>query len=303
MAFPFKKWLCAWTLMTLGAVAWALPPFWTGKPLPKASLTEQLVRVEKALQGAGFTLLGRYIPADIPNHGTVIFTDKSALATVRVSGDHSILAAPMRAGVNSNGDVSYTNPEYWFRAYFRQKFSSAEGAEQALQSRLTDALGKTGPLGGDVPAQSLADYQYMAGMERLDSWRNELRAFPSFEEALKTVQNHLAQGVEGTAPVYEIVLPEQQMAVLGVAMNQPGKSDGWWVNKLGPVGPQHVAALPYEIEVIGNKVFSPFGRFRIALAWPALDLSQFMSIRYAPDVIQQTMKRLAGATEASPSMN
>ena len=134
-------------------------------------------------------------------------------------------------------------------------------------------------------------------MERLDALRNELHSVASFEEALKTVQSNLGKGVDDTVKVYEVILPEQQLAVFGVAMNKPGNSEAWWINKLGATGPDHTAALPYEIYIVGGKVYSPYGRYRMALAWPALDLGQFMSIRYAPDVVLNTMKRVAGAPE------
>jgi hypothetical protein len=281
----------------------AVSPYWTASPLPRADLAEQLSRMEKKLQAAGFTVLGRHTPQGLADRGAVVFTDKALLAAVRSAGGHAVLASALRAGVTAAGEVSYTNPGYWLRAYLRSQFSAAEPMAQDLQNRLAQALGQHAPLGGDVTSASLLDYKYMTGMEKLDSIRNELHALGSHEEAVKTVQAHLAKGVEGTTKVYEVLLPEQKLAVFGVAMNQPGKNEGWWVSKLGAAGPEHTAALPYEIYVVGQKVYSPYGRYRIALAWPGLDLGQFMSIRYAPDVILQTMKRVAGAPEPGAHLN
>ena len=56
-----------------------------------------------------------------------------------------------------------------------------------------------------------------------------------------------------------------------------------------------MAALPYEIFIVGNKVYALYARYRIALAWPALGMGQFMGIINAPDAIHDTMSRLAGA--------
>jgi hypothetical protein len=294
MKFVNARHLAALFLAFFCFSAWALPPYRLGNALPQATLEEQLARVQNQLQTAGFTVVGRHIPAGIPDHGVVVFTDKAWLAGIGHAGGLAILAAPLRVGVTSQGDVSYTTPEYWARAYLQDKYPAAEATVKALQSRLTKAVGDAGPMGGDIAANALADYHYMAGMEKLDSFRSELQTFPSFEEALKTVRANLAKGVEGSAKVYEIVSPEQKLAVIGVAMSGTNKGEAWWVNKLGPVGPQHIAALPYEIAVVNNKVYSPFGRYRIALAWPELDLGQFMTIRYAPDVIAKTMQSLAG---------
>lgn len=293
-----------WLVLCLVAGhAWAIPPYWAGQSLTKADTSEQLSRVERKLQAAGFTILGRHTPKGLPDQGTVVFTDKRLLDAVRSAGEHAILAAGLRVGVNSAGNLNFTNPEYWMRAYLRGKYPEAEKTAQQLQARLEQAFGPVQPMGGDVPAAKLANYQYMAGLERLESLRSELKTGNSFEEALKTVQTHLAQGMEGTAKVYEVVMPEQKMAVFGVAMNKPGDSEAWWINKLGAPGLEHTAALPYEIYIVNGKLYSLYGRYRIALAWPALDLGQFMSIRYAPDVILNTMKKVAGAAEANTFVN
>jgi hypothetical protein len=90
------------------------------------------------------------------------------------------------------------------------------------------------------------------------------------------------------------------MAVFGVALNDASRGEGWWVGKLGAAGLEHMAALPYEIFIVDNKVYSLPGRYRIALAWPALSMGEFMNIRYAPDVILQTMNKLADVQERRP---
>jgi hypothetical protein len=106
------------------------------------------------------------------------------------------------------------------------------------------------------------------------------------------VRDNLAKGTGQTAPVYEVVMPQAQLAVFGVALNDPESGEGWWVSTIGA---DHVAALPYEIFVVGGKVYALYGRYRIALSWPALGMGQFMRIVRAPDAIHQTMGRLAGA--------
>ena len=55
-----------------------------------------------------------------------------------------IAGAGVRVGVKGDGTVSYMNPEYWYRAYFRKDFSSkAEPAAKALQGKLQKALSNT----------------------------------------------------------------------------------------------------------------------------------------------------------------
>jgi hypothetical protein len=78
-----------------------------------------------------------------------------------------------------------------------------------------------------------------------------------------------------------------------VALNDPEQGEAWWAGKIGP---DHVAALPYEIYIVGSTVYALYARYRIALSWPALGMGQFMTIVRAPDAIHTTMGRLAGVS-------
>ena len=287
-----KRLLTALVALLLAPACFAIGPYLAGDTLPAGELPALMGRVEQKLRDDGFTVIGRHLPRGLPKHGSVIVTDPALLQAIRAAGGTAILAAPIRVGVRSDGAVSYMNPDYWGRAYLRGGYAAAQPALNAVRTRLAHALGAGAAFGGDVPEADLPNYRYMFGMERIDSQRNELNALPSFDEALKTVRANLAQGAGGTAAVYEVVMPEAKLAVLGVALNDPEHGEGWWA---GTIGPDHVAALPYEIYIVDGKVYSLYGRYRIALSWPALGMGQFMRIVRAPDAIHDTMGRLAGA--------
>jgi len=274
------------------ALAFAISPYVGADRLPAAPVAAQMAQLERKLQAEGFTVVGRHLPAQLPEHGSLIVTDPALLQAIAAAGGPAIAGAGLRVGVRADGTVSYMNPEYWYRAYLRKGFDAAQPAVQSVTQRLARALGTGRPYGGDVPATDLPDYRYMFGMERIDSDNSHLRSFGSFDEALRTVQANLAQGVGHTARVYQVVLPERQLAVFGVALNDRDAGEGWWA---GTIGPDHEAALPYEIFIVGNEVYALYGRYRIALAWPALGMGQFMRIMQAPEAIRGTMARLAGA--------
>ena len=285
--------VAAVALSMLAATSHALSPYLLGERVSAPDVAAQISQIERKLQEQGFTIIGRHRPRGLPQYGTVVATDPALLKAIGQARGPAILAAGIRVGVKSDGTVSYLNPEYWARAYLRGGYDAAAPAVQSVRDRLARALGTGEGFGGDVPAGDLASYRYMFGMERLDAPRSELRAFPSFDEALRTVQANLTGGVGATAKVYEVVLPEQQLAVFGVALNDAETGEAWWVGKIGA---DHVASLPYEIYIVGGKVYSPYARFRIALGWPALGMGQFMRIVSAPDAIHGTMARVAGAT-------
>lgn len=289
-----KQYLVGVALLCAAQLSLALAPYMHAGKLPAADLPSHLTQVEKKLQAEGFTVLGRHMPKGVPGQGSVVVSDKALLTAIRASGpSRGVIAAGIRVGVSADGSVSYMNPDYWCRAYLRGQFSGAEGAVKSVQQRLVKALGEGSGFGGDVPQSALADYRYMFGMERFDSANTELASHASFEDALKAVQANLGKGLGDTQRVYEVVMPEQKMAVFGVAMNSSNDGEGWWVNKIGADFP---AALPYELLIVDNKVYALYARYRIALAWPALSMGSFMGIINAPEAIRSTMSHLATAS-------
>ncbi len=289
-----KKLLLGAALVFTAQLGLALSPYTHASKIPAADLPTQLAQVEKKLQAEGFTVLGQHTPKGIAGKASLIVSDPALLAAIRAVGpSSSIVAAGIRVGISSDGSVSYMNPDYWYRAYLRGNFAGAQEAVKSVQQRLVKALGEGAGFGGDVPQEKLTDYRYMFGMERFDSANSEVGSYANFEDALKAVQGNLAQGLGETRKVYEVLMPAQKMAVFGVAMNSASDGEGWWVNKIGTDFP---AALPYELFIVDNKVHALYARYRIALAWPALGMGQFMTIINAPDAIRNTMVRLAASS-------
>lgn len=290
-----KKLILGFVLLCLTQACLALAPYVQGSKLAEADLPTQLAHVQNRLQAEGFTVIGRHAPKGLPRYASLVVTDPAMLEIIRTLGGSAIIASGIRVGVQSDGTVSYMNPDYWYRAYLRGQFKTATAAVKSVQLRLTKALGDGQAFGGNVPEADLPNYHYMFGMERFDSDNSELSTHASFEEALKTVQDNLAKGAGTTSRVYEVVMPESKQAVFGVAMNDAGDGESWWVNKIGA---DHIAGLPYELFIVGNKVYATYARYRIALAWPALGMGQFMGIINAPEAIRTTLGRVAGGTGA-----
>jgi hypothetical protein len=290
-----KRLLLGAALMCAAQLSLALSPYTHASKLPAAELSAQLSQVEKKLQAEGFSVLGQHLPKGVVGRASLVVSDPAMLAAIRASGPSSgIVAAALRVGVDSEGNVSYMNPDYWYRAYLRGKFPASQEAVKSVQQRLVKALGEGTGFGGDVPQAELTDYRYMFGMERFDSANSELASYASFDEALKAVKDNLVKGLGDTRQVYEVTMPDKKMAVFGVAMNSGSDGEGWWVNKIGT---DHPAALPYELFIVDNKVYALYARYRIALAWPALGMGQFMTIINAPEAIRTTMLRLATASK------
>jgi hypothetical protein len=287
------RWITTWALLTFSASVWAISPYIQGDSVTGGNVQAAATAVETKLKNSGFKVVGKYFPKNLTGYGVVVATDADMLDAVGAVGGNAVLGAAIRVGVKADGSVTYTNPDYWYRAYFRKSFDKKEGEVKALQARLETALGAGKGVGGNEEASSLTNYRYMIGMERLDSSKSKLAEYGSFDEALKTVRANLAKNVGNTAKIYEVVIPGRKLAVFGVAMNDAENNDGNWIKTIEMQN--SVAGLPYEIYVVDKDVQSPFARFRIALAFPDVGMGQFMRISSLPSDIQETMGEVAGA--------
>lgn len=292
-AMHYGKAVAGWLLVLWAGSAIATEPYHIGNKLSAASLDEAVTQTTEKLQSGGFTLVGTHRPSGVADHAVVVVTYAAMLDAIRNAGGAVVAGAGIRVGVKADGTLTYMNPDYWYRAYFRDEFSAVEPTVKALDSRLQAALGKTGDMGGDVDEEDLADYNYMMGMEQFDD-DTLLTEAASFDAAVKTIQDNLAAGVGKTAKVYEIILPEQQIAVFGVAFNDTERGEGWWVNKIGT---ENIAGLPYEIFVVGKESHAMFARYRLAIAWPSLGMGTFMGISKAPGIIYDTLFAVAGGVD------
>ena len=284
-------------LVMLLALFWAplvhaLSPYVQGDSLAPGDVQRLQQQVAGKLSAAGLKVVGRYTPSGLSDYGVVVATDADVLNAIRDIGGNSIVGAAVRVGVKSDGSVSYINPEYWYRAFFGKKFDRHQKAVKSLESRLKQALGDKGTFGGDVPQDTLAGYRYMFGLESFSD-PTLLKSHASFDAAISAVRKNLSAGERQTRQVYEVVLPDKQLAVFGVAMNDRSTGDGAWVNKLIP---DYIAALPYELFVVGKDVYTLHPRYRIAISWPALTMGTFLKIGNTPTEILGTLTPVAGGT-------
>lgn len=285
-----KKWILGVTLAVFALYAQALQPYVAGDKVAAGEIRNAMLTVEQKLSAAGFTVIGHHMPPGLPGHGTVVVTEAGLSAALVQVGGSAVVGVPIRVGVKADGTVSYQNLEYWQRAFLRKDYGKAEAAVKVAANKLQQALGSGKHFGGDVKAEDLPTYRYMAGMERFDD-SSELKTHASFDEAVKTIRDNLARGVAKTAKVYEVVVPERKLAVFGVATNDLEDGESWWAKKIGS---DHIAALPWEVFVVDNKTYALFARYRTALAWPDLGMFKFMGISSHPDSTAAMMAKVAG---------
>ncbi|MGD2062378.1 MAG: hypothetical protein PVF51_02210 [Nitrospirota bacterium] len=248
-------------------------------------------KVEAALGEAGFKVVGSYSPGDKPDSQMVVIcTHPNVLQAIAALGDNTGFAAGIRVGLwkNEAGEVeiSYENPEYIHRAYFRKKHIaqlSAMVAKKLAGALATVAGGDMNEdFGGELDEKKLAKYNYMIGMQKFDD-PVEAGEFDSFQEAVSTIDANLAAGKGGCKLVYKIEIPGKNVVDYGVAMDHEG-------HYLEIIGERHIAAQPYDLLVVDDKAYCLHGRYRIALHWPDLTMATFTKIMTTPGNIAKSMK-------------
>jgi hypothetical protein len=259
------------------------------------SMQQTYTNVVVALKNNSFSVLGSYNPSGKSSLKVIAFTRNDLKNTVLKVKDRGALSAVFKVGlIKKNGKItiSYTNPEFILRAYLRGSYNTYKSTFTKFGADLKSALSSIGndftPFGGTIKAGDLKNYHYMMAMPYFTD-PVELKEFSSFEEGLKTIQNNLSQGKGNTKQVYKLVYSSKKVAVFGVGLLN--KTDGE-PHFLPIIGESHVAALPYEIILQGNKATILHGKYRIALHWPELTMGTFMKIMSTPGEIEDTLEGL-----------
>ncbi len=289
-----------WTLLfwvTVSAVnaAEQLKPF-TLAYTSKGDIKTVVDEVTGKLSAAGFQVVGRYSPfAD----ATVVVITTDELKQIASKSEFGGYGAVQRVSVTKVKDelqVAYTNPPYWANAF--RMADDLKGVHAALQK----ALGRTEDFGakGLTPAK-LRKYHYLFGMEYFDE-PSILSEHKSYEEAVKSVEQNLAKNTAGVSKVYRVDVPGKKETVFGVGMKRPPKGDKYMddefiMSVIDFKDLRSTAHLPYEILVSGNKVYSLYARFRIAVSFPDLPMmgdGSFMNIMETPEAVRRALTMASG---------
>ncbi len=264
------------------------------------SLNETATLVKDKLTAGGFKVLGSYTPAGDKDRQVIVVTSNDLLGAVKSVGGLTGFAAALRVALTvEDGKVliSYTTPEYWGNAYFRDDFDAVKGHYSRFSSRLKKAISACGKTVGTgfgseegVEADDLRDYQYMVMMPEFDD-TNELKSFGSYAEAVKTIDTRLAKGVKNVSLVYAIEIPGKELKLYGVGLSGPD-GEASFLPTIDIAKPKHTAFLPYEFLVMGNEVHMLHGRYRIALSFPDLSMGTFSKIMSTPGDIEELLESI-----------
>jgi uncharacterized protein (DUF302 family) len=248
-----------------------------------------------------FTVLGTYNPSNKKSLKVIVFTRPDIKNTVVKVADRGALAAAFKVGlVQKNGEVtiSYTNPDYFFRAYLRDSYGQYKSTFENFSDDLRTTFEVVGkdftPFGGGIEADKLKKYHYKIMMPYFTD-PVTLNEFSSFEEGLSVIENNLKAKKGETIEVYKILYRSEKVAVFGVGLRNQEEGEAHF---LPIIGEDHIAAMPYEIILQGKTATMLHGKYRIALHWPDLTMGTFMKIMSTPGDIEDALEGLCELSEA-----
>ncbi len=251
--------------------------------------------VKAKLTANGFKITGGYFVGGKKNMYVLTVSSRELQSACYKVKDKGLLAANLRVGfiVKSNTvDITALNPEYLFIGYLRDAYFTQKNLLKSISNKFLGSLksinNKQVAFGGSLEAGKLKKYHYMMGMPYFDDYI-ELKEFKSFDDAISTISNNLKNKKSNTRMVYKLVYKKSKKAVIGVGLLDKEKGESHF---LPIIGEKHLAAMPYEIVIEGNKAYMLHGRFRFAMYWPELSMSQFSKIMSTPGDIEDILKSL-----------
>ncbi len=262
----------------------------------QTSIDQAIKDVTATLESNGFEIIGQYHPGSNPDLAVLCYTRQDLEDITLKFKDRGALANAMKIGfVNNNGtiDISMLNPEYIFYAYLLEDINpytkQLEGISQDAKNSLSViGSGDLQAFGGFQTREDLEDYHYKIMMPYFTD-PEDLADYNSFEEGLNIIRKNLEAKKGNTVKVYELVYPEEKIAVFGIGLLDKEEGESYF---LPIIGEDHIAAMPYEIILQNNEVTMLRGKYRIALHWPELTMGTFMKIMSTPGDIEDFMEQI-----------
>jgi hypothetical protein len=239
--------------------------------LHTASMT--LEDLKKKLQAAGFEVLHTYALDKDGTLSSVVFTNKALLANA--SKTQRGFAANLRATLDAkNNLVSITNPIYHLRAFMQDEYD--QNLSKATLASLRQSFGNLKNSDEVLKFAVLERFEFMEGMPKYA----DMKVIAKDENA-----KLLQQAKNSNKVLFEQKL-ENGSTLLGVQLSNR-------TNKfLDKIGTQNAGLLPYPVLIEHGeaKILDP--KYYIALMYPMLKMSQFMTISTVPGAIQKDIDKL-----------
>ncbi|MDQ7042455.1 MAG: hypothetical protein Q9M34_02885 [Sulfurimonas sp.] len=229
--------------------------------------------IKDRLQKNGFEILAKYKIDKKGSVVSIVFTD--ANITTQASQKDRGFASSLRVLVNEkNHTMSITNPLYIMKAFMQDKYD--EKVARNVVNKLHKAFDGLKKSEDSVKFSKLDHYRFMDNMPY----------YKDMEVVASRSNNELIESARRSKNIiYEQKLSNGSI-IIGVKLSRRTSK---FVKKIGY---QNAGLLPYPILIEGNKarILSP--QYYIALMYPMLNMTQFMSIASIPGAIVKDCTRI-----------
>jgi len=300
ISFFILLWCLPFSLIQLQAEEKLLKPFFLAKTV-SGVLQEQAVNTKKLLTQSGFRIVGEYSPYS--SVIVLIITNKELNKAAKETpyGIFGVIQRVTLTQVNKDVQISYSNPTYFSHAY-RMNSDLAN-----VTSLLQKSLGMKQAYGPEegVSVEDLRDYQYKWLMPYFYD-RLRLAEYNSYDDAVAGVEKALAAGKGQTVKLARVDLNDSKATLFAVQLKGSNdetecSGDNYIMQRIDFKELHSTGHLPYEIVVVGKKVYALPAEFRIAISFPDLAMmgsNSFASIMCAPTAIETALTLAAGGTLA-----
>jgi len=236
--------------------------------------TEQ---AEGQLKSAGFEVIAS---ASVDKSGklkSIIFTHP--ILKKLADKDKRGFSATLRLLVDEdNKQISIANPVYFLAAFLQDQNSLDDSKE--LLTMLQKAFGGLKDSKENIKYDDLAKYHFMAGMPYYGEMI-EVGKDASATELLSKVKSYN----DGKSLAFSLKLSENRILV-GINLS---KRTGKFIDKIGT---SNALLLPYPVLIENGqaKILDP--KYYLALSYPMLSMSQFMTIATVPGAIEKDCKKI-----------
>jgi len=222
-----------------------------------------VAQVSADLEANGFSVLASHKVGDIT---TVVFTspELKKMANRKNRGFASILRLTVDEKTKK---ISITNPLYFFKAYMQSDFRAVETRD--LIAKLNNTFEGLKNSEDALEEDDLADFQFMMGMPYYKDM--DVIAEGKNEELLAKVK---ASG----KMIFEVKL-ENGSTLVGIGLS---KRTAKFPTKIGTA---NASVLPYTVLIEKGEAKSLAPKYNIALFYPLLTMSKFMTIATIPGAI------------------
>ena len=225
------------------------------------------------LQDAGYEVIASYEP--VKKGTTLVFTNDALKAEGAKPGKAH--AAVLRLFIDQKEKmISFVNPVYFGKAYMQEFYNHA--VFNAELEKIKSAFEGLSPSADKMKFDDLAGFHFMVGMPYYSD-TNELAK--GEQEALLTKAREYKKGKE---LVYELKLSDGS-TLLGYDL---GKRTKKFVEKIGRA---NAAILPYSIMVENGVATCMDAKYYIALSYPLLTMTEFMTISTVPGAIEKDLSK------------